>query len=71
MRWISLKNPNNIKLTNGAFVTDKLILDNGIHVQLRNNYGKIFQIKYDECEIFQKVTDEERVILNVLKELEK
>jgi hypothetical protein len=71
VRWISLKNPNNIKLTNGAFVTDKLILDNGIHVQLRNNYGKIFQIKYDECEIFQKVTDEERVILNVLKELEK
>ena len=71
VRWISLKDPDNIKLTNGAFVCDKLILDNGIHVQLRNNYGRIFQIKYDECEIFQKITDEERLILEVLKELEK
>lgn len=71
IRWICLKDPNNIKLTNGAFVCDKLILDNGIHVQLRNSYGKIFQIKYDECEIFQKITDEENIILQVLKELEK
>ena len=71
IRWISLKDPNKIKLTNGAFVCDKLILDNGIHVQLRNTQGRIFQIKYDECEIFQKITDEENLILDVLKELEK
>lgn len=71
IRWISLKNPDNLKLTNGAFVSDKLIMDNGIHIQLRNNYGRVFQIKYDECEIFQKITDEENLILQVLKELEK
>ena len=50
---------------------DKLILDNGIHIQLRNAQGRIFQIKYDECEIFQKITEEENLILDVLKELEK
>jgi len=71
IRWISLKNPDNLKLTNGAFVSDKLITENGIHVQLKNNYGRVFQIKYDECEIFQKITDEENLILQVLKELEK
>ena len=71
VRWIPLKDPSKIKLTNGAFVSDKLILDNGIHIQLRNTQGRIFQIKYDECEIFQKITDEEKIILNVLKELEK
>lgn len=71
IRWISLKNPDNLKLTNGAFVSDKLIMDNGIHIQLKNNYGRVFQIKYDECEIFQKITDEENLILQVLKELEK
>tara|TARA_B110000444_G_C18837544_1_gene596911 strand:+ start:143 stop:574 length:432 start_codon:yes stop_codon:yes gene_type:complete len=71
IRWISLKDPSKIKLTNGAFVSDKLILNNGIHVQLKNTQGRIFQIKYDECEIFQKITHEENLILEVLKELEK
>ena len=44
IRWISLKNPDDLKLRNGAFVSDILILDNGLHVQCRNR-GRVFQIK--------------------------
>tara|TARA_B100001175_G_scaffold305663_1_gene302949 strand:+ start:346 stop:771 length:426 start_codon:yes stop_codon:yes gene_type:complete len=70
IRWISLKNPNDLKLRNGAFVSDILILNNGLHVQCRNR-GRVFQIKYDECEIFQKLTREEHILLSVLSNLEK
>ena len=70
IRWISLKNPDDLKLRNGAFVSDILILNNGLHVQCRNR-GRVFQIKYDGCEIFQKLTREEHILLSVLSNLEK
>ncbi|RZD41965.1 MAG: hypothetical protein CXT73_04025 [Methanobacteriota archaeon] len=70
IRWISLKDPENVTLRNGAFVSDILILNNGLHIQCKNR-GRVFQIKYDECEIFQKLTREEHILLSVLSNLEK
>ena len=70
IRWISLKNPDDLKLRNGAFVSEILILNNGLHVQCRNR-NRVFQMKYDECEIFQKLTREEHILLSVLSNLEK
>ena len=71
IRWISLKNPDNIKLTNGAHILDILIKDKGPHVLCKNNRNRIFQIKFDECYIFQKLTNQENIILGVLNYLEK
>jgi hypothetical protein len=70
IRWISLKDPENVTLRNGAYVSEILILKNGLHVQCMNR-GRVFQIKYDECEIFQKLTREEHILLSVLSNLEK
>ena len=36
-----------------------------------NNRNRIFQIKFDECVIFQKISDQEYIILQVLDHLEK
>ena len=33
--------------------------------------NRIFQIKFDECYVFQKLTNQEQVILGVLDYLEK
>lgn len=71
IRWISLKNPDNIKLTNGGIIIDIDIINNCVQLRIKNNMNRIFQIKLDECYIFQKITPQEQVILGVLDYLDK
>tara|TARA_R110002074_G_scaffold68387_4_gene160276 strand:+ start:1708 stop:2127 length:420 start_codon:yes stop_codon:yes gene_type:complete len=68
IRCINLKKVDNIKLTNGGYVCD-IKVNNGIELLCRNNYNNFFQIRFDENLIFQKLTDQEKIILNVLKNL--
>ena len=71
IRWIPLKNPNNIYLTNGGHICDIKIVNNQIQILCKNNMNRMFQIKYDETILFQKITDQEKVILGVLDYLDK
>lgn len=71
IRWVSLKKPDNLTLTKGAIFCDYKIINNSIHLVLKGNYGKIFQIKFDECEIFQKLSTQEKIILKVLDVISK
>lgn len=65
IRWIPLKNPSEIKLTNGGFVCDVKIED-GINVVCRNKMNRFFQLKMGDCLIFQKLSDQERVLLSAM-----
>jgi preprotein translocase subunit SecA len=73
LRWISIKDPNNIYLTKGALFCEVNITDNGVNIVCKNmGVGcKHFQIKMDETLIFQKLTQQELVILNALDHLSK
>ena len=71
IRWISLKDFQNIKLTNGGIIIDIDIISDCVQIKVKNNMNRIFQIKFDECYIFQKLTNQEEVILGVLDYLEK
>lgn len=71
IRWISLKNPDNLKLTTGGIIIDIDIINNCVQIRIKNNMNRIFQIKLDENMIFQKITPQEYVILGVLDYLEK
>ena len=62
IRWIKLNNPDNLKLTNGGILCEIKIEDNIILV-FKNNTNLFFQINMEECLLFQKFTDQERVIL--------
>ena len=44
---------------------------NNMVLQLKNNRNRFFQIKFDECIIFQKLSEQEKVILSVLDHLQK
>lgn len=70
IRWINLKNPNNLKLTNGGIIIDIKIIDDEIHISCKNSMNIIMQLRLEECVIFQKITDQEHVILSALKYLE-
>ena len=71
IRWIPLKNPDKIILTNGGIVCDIKITENGIYIVCKNRFNNIFQLKFDECLIFQKISQQEAVILKVLDYLVK
>ena len=61
IRWIRYNNPE--KITNGAIVAEIKFCDNGTHVLCKTIQNRIFQIKYDECLIFQKLTTGEQLVL--------
>ena len=73
LRWISIDNPENIYLTKGAVFCEIKITDEGVFIICKNfGYGsKYFRIKMDECLIFQKLSDQELVLISALDHLSK
>ena len=71
IRWISLKNLEDLKLTNGGIIIDIDIINDCVQIKVKNNMNRIFQIKLDECYIFQRITPQEKVILGILDYLDK
>ena len=73
LRWIPIEDPRNIHLTKGALFCDVKIVDNGSYCVCKN-FGFVsrhFQISMDKNLIFQKLTDQELVLLSALDHLSK
>lgn len=66
IRWISLKNPENLRLTNGGIVCEMKVGDNGIVIVCKNNFNRFFQLNMTETLIFQKLNEQELVLLSAL-----
>ena len=87
IRWISLKRPDHISLTNGAHVCNINIQnyddddddDDGdnecktcVRCKVVRNKGPLFfNLNFDENLVFQKITEQEWIILDALAALEK
>jgi hypothetical protein len=73
IRWIPIEDPTNIYLTQGALFCEMKITDNGVFC-ICKNYGfksRHFQISMDKNLIFQRLTDQELVLLSALDHLSK
>ena len=73
IRWIPIEDPNNIHLTRGALFCEMKITDDGVFCVCKN-YGynlRHFQLSMDKNLIFQKLTDQELVLLSALDHLSK
>lgn len=71
VRWIDLTDPRCINIKNGAFICDIEINHDGIHLKLKTFNNRYIQIRMDEVFLFQKLTNEELIILYALNYLEK
>lgn len=69
IRWISLKNPAEIKLTNGGIICDIKNLNEEIHILCRNRMNRLMQVKLNENIIFQKLNEQEQVLLSAMEYL--
>lgn len=73
LRWIPINDPEDIQLTQGALFCEMKVKEDGVYIVCKN-YGynrKHFQIKLDENLIFQKLTEQELVLLSALDHLSK
>ena len=73
LRWIPIDDPENIHLKKGALFCEMKVKEDGVYIVCKN-YGynrKYFQIKLDENLIFQKLTEQELVLLSALDHLSK
>ena len=71
IRWILINNPKKLELTKGAIFCETKITDEGIVLVCKGFYHKYFQIKMEDCLVFQHLTNEEKVLLNALDYLAK
>lgn len=71
IRWIPIEDPTNIHLTKGALFCEMKITDNGVFCVCKNfGYStRHFQISMDKNLIFQKLTDQEKILLSALDHL--
>jgi hypothetical protein len=61
MRWI--KRVSFPSLTNGGILMSIKIEKSGVQLLCRNNANRFFNIKFDDCLVFQKLSMEEQLIL--------
>jgi hypothetical protein len=73
IRWIPIEDPTNIHLTKGALFCEMKITDDGVFCVCKNfGYNmRHFQLSMDKNLIFQRLTEQELVLLSALDHLSK
>jgi hypothetical protein len=71
IKWIPLQDPSYLPLNAGGIISDIKVTDNGLILVYKNFMHKYYQIKMDECLIFQKLSNQEQVLLSALDHLAK
>lgn len=70
IRWIPITDPNNIPLHYSGIICEIKITDNGVFIVCKNFMHRHYTFKMDECLIFQKLTNQEKVIVSALDHLD-
>ena len=70
IKWIPISDPTYLPLNTGGVICNVKIQDNVI-ITCKNFMHKHYQIKMEECLIFQKLTNQELVLLSALDHLAK
>jgi hypothetical protein len=69
-RWFNLT-ADEPQLTNGGIVCDMIVGETGVVVKCKNRMGRIFSFNLSECLVFQKLSDQEKIILFAVEYLSK
>ena len=71
IKWISLSNPEEVKLTKGAIVCDIILCESGTVIKCKNFKNKFMHINMDKVLIFRKLTNQEKILISVSNYLNK
>jgi hypothetical protein len=71
IRWIDLKDPDKLALARGAIICDIKIGQKGVHLLCKTHPSPaMFHVVMDEVVIFQRLSQQERVILAAMDYLD-
>lgn len=70
IRWIPITDPEYLPLHYCGIICDIKITDNGILLVCKNFMHRHYTFKMDECLIFQKLSQQEKVLLSALDHLQ-
>ena len=71
IRLIPITDPTYLPLHNSCIICDIKITDNGVLITCKNFMHRHYTFKMEEAIIFQKLTNQELIIINALDHLEK
>lgn len=71
LRWINISNPSYIKLTNGGILCEIKIEEKGPIIVCKNKFNQFFQFNFDLCLVFQRLNDQEKILLSAFDYLQK
>ena len=71
IRTIDLKKKDNIYLTSGGIIVDIEAINESIIIKCKNFRNNIFNLKFEEHLIFQKINNQEEILLNILTYINK
>lgn len=66
IRFINIRNPESIKLSNGGIVCEIKVMDSGIIVVCKNTMNSFFQLNMSETIVFRKLREEELILLSAI-----
>jgi hypothetical protein len=66
LRWLNMSDLDNITLVQGAFFCEFIFTDDNTCMRMRNIRGRYFEVKMDDIILFQKLTQQEKVLLAAL-----
>ena len=72
IRWIPLNTDTaEINLTKGAFIVNTFLNDDGASLVCRNTYRQPVIVKFDNILIFQKLSEQEQILIAAIDFLDK
>jgi hypothetical protein len=72
IRWIPLNTETaEIKLTKGAFMVNTFLNEDGACLLCRNTYRRPIVVKFDKVLIFQKLSEQEQILISAIDFLDK
>jgi len=69
IKWIPITDPSYLPLNVGGILCDIKVTEIGVILVCKNFMHKFYQIKLDECLLFQKLSKQELVLLYALDHL--
>ena len=70
IKWIPIIDPTYLPLHYCGIICEIKIADDGVLIKCKNFMHRHYTFKMDECLIFQKLTNQEQIIINALDHLE-
>ena len=69
VRWINISDPTDVYITNGGYVCEMTATSDTVMVRCKNIYHQFFQFDFNTCLVFQKMSNQEKILLYAMDNL--